>query len=305
MAGRRIALFLQSRGNDYQQLLRDDCLTTASQRAFTVRVFFAEGDANRQVEQLRDELRQPVATRATALIVSPVRESTLMPLVTEALRSRVGWIVLSRWSDYLSGQRAQFGNVPLFCVMPDHEEIGRIQALQFQALLPQGGELVYIRGPLGTFSAERRLAGVRKELAGSSLRPVIFNGDWSSESGERAIENWIRIFGRRELPPCVVGCQNDSMAVGAREALLRAGATRKGLSTPRFALTGCDASPSYGQRLVAEGQLAASIVIPSVSGRAVTELTSILDGGAQPALAILVEVKAYPDVNLLADRQPK
>ncbi|HMJ55577.1 MAG TPA: sugar ABC transporter substrate-binding protein [Polyangiaceae bacterium] len=305
MASRRIALFLQSRGNDYQQLLRDDCVSTASQRAFTVKVFFAEGDADRQAEQLREALREPVTTRATALIVSPVQESRLMPLVTEALRSRVGWIVLSRWSDYLSAQRAQFGNVPVFCVMPDHEEIGRIQALQFKALLPQGGELVYIRGPLGTFSAERRLAGVRKELAGSSLRPVIFNGDWSSESGARAIENWIGIFGGRELPLCVVGSQNDSMAVGAREALLEAVATRKSPSTMRFALTGCDGSPSYGKRLVAEGQLAATVVIPSVSGRAVTELTSILDGGAQPPLAILVDVKGYPDVNVLAKHQPR
>jgi hypothetical protein len=46
-------------------------------------------------------------------------------------------------------------------------------------------------------------------------------------------------------------------------------------------------------------------VIPSVSGRAVTELASILDGGAQPPLTILVDVKPYPDVNLLAKHQPK
>src|SRR5688500_3973349 len=165
-ADRRIALFLQRRDNDYQQLLHDDCLATASQHAFSVKVLYAEGDANRQVQQLQEALREPAATRPTAVMVSPVRESTLVPTVDEAVRMRVGWIVLSQWSEHLSAERGQFGNLPVFCVMPDAEEIGRVQARQFKALLPNGGELVYIRGPLGAFSAERRLAGMRKELPG-------------------------------------------------------------------------------------------------------------------------------------------
>ncbi|HMJ52821.1 MAG TPA: sugar ABC transporter substrate-binding protein [Polyangiaceae bacterium] len=303
-ANRRIALFLQRRDNDYQQLLHDDCLATASEHAFSVEVFYAEGDANRQVQQLREALREPTATRPTAVLVSPVREGTLMPTVDEAVRARVGWIVLSQWSEYLSAQRGQFGTLPVFCVMPDAEEIGRVQALQFKALLPNGGELVYIRGPLGAFSAERRLAGMRKELPGSSLNPVIFTGNWSSESGERAMGNWLRAFGGSELPLYVVGAQNDRMAMGAREALLKAAAQNK-RSARRFAVTGCDGSPSYGQRLVGEGKLTATVVIPSVSGRAVVELASVIDGGPPPPLAITVGVSSYPDIEVLAKREPK
>ena len=302
MADRRIALFLQARDNDYQQLLRDDCLTAASQRGFSVNVFFAEGDADRQVQQLRETLREPPAKRVLAVMVSPVRESTLVPTVHDALRAGVGWIALSRWSDYLSEQRDKFPGIPVLCVLPDHEEIGRIQALQFRALLPRGGELVYIRGPLGTFSAERRLAGMQKGLAGSTLRPVVFNSDWSKEGGERAMGDWIRVFGGRELPPCVVGAQNDRMAMGARLALLGAVDRNNRDALKRFAITGCDGSPSYGKRLVSEGQLVATVVVPPVSGRALAELAAVLDGGPPPPLAITVEVRSYPDVNLLAPR---
>jgi ABC-type sugar transport system substrate-binding protein len=238
-------------------------------------------------------------------MVSPVRESTLMQTVPDALRVGVGWIALSRWSDSLSEQRVKFASVPLFCVMPDHEEIGRVQALQFKALLPHGGELVYIRGPLGTFSADRRLEGMRKELAGSSLQPVIFNSDWSSDGGERAIGDFIRVFGGRELPPCVVGAQNDAMAMGAREALLKAAARNKSRVSVRFAVTGCDGSPSYGKRLVSEGKLTATVVIPSVSGRAVVELASTLDGGPPPPLTITVGVHSFPAVDLLAKQELK
>jgi len=304
VANRRIALFLQRRDNDYQQLLHDDCLATASKHAFSVKVFYAEGDANRQVQQLREALREPVATRPTAVVVSPVRESTLMPTVDEAVRMRVGWILLSQWSEYLSAQRGQFGALPAFCVMPDAEEIGRVQALQFKALLPNGGELVYIRGPLGAFSAERRLAGMRNELAGSALHPVIFTGNWSNEGGERAMGNWLRVFGGSELPFYVVGAQNDRMAMGARDALLKAAAQNKSPAR-RFAVTGCDGSPSYGQRLVGEGKLTATVVIPSVSGRAVVELASVIDGGPPPPLAITVSVHSYPDVEVVAKHEPK
>jgi ABC-type sugar transport system substrate-binding protein len=302
-ANRRIALFLQRRDNDYQQLLHDDCLATASTHGLSVKVFYAESDANRQVHQLQEALREPAVTRPMAVMVSPVRESTLMPTVDEAVRRRVGWIVLSQWSEYLSAQRGQFDALPAFCVMPDPEEIGRLQALQFKALLPNGGELVYIRGPLGAFSAERRLAGMRKELPGSSLQPVIFTGDWSSEGGERAIGNWLRAFGASELPFCVIGAQNDRMAMGAREALLHAAAQNK-RSVRRFAVTGCDGSPSYGQRLVRDGKLTATVVIPSVSGRAVFELASIIDGGPPPPLAITVSVSSFPEIEVLAKREP-
>ena len=305
MLTRRIGLFLQNLENDYQQLLRDDCRTTGARHGFHVDVFSADGNPNKQVQQIHNALRLPLAARLQAVLVSPVRESNLMSNVTEALRSNIGWIMLSRFSDYLASARSEFASVPLFCVMPDHEEIGRIQGRQFKALLPAGGELVYIRGPLGTYSAERRLTGMQKELADTAIHPLIFNSDWTLDGGARAITDWVSVFGAHELPACVVGAQNDSMALGARQALLGAAGKKKEPIGAKFAFTGCDGSSGFGQRLVRDGQLAATILVPSVSGRAVIELASMLDGKSIPPLSIIVDVSSYPLEHLLGKRRPK
>lgn len=292
---RSVALLLQTLGNDYQELLRDDCLAAGRRLGLEVSVLSADRSAERQLRQVRELLRQPEASRPLAVLISPVRESTLMAATHEAIRAGIGWVVLSRWSDYLAEQHHLFPKVPLFCVMPDQEEIGRIQARQMKALMPDGHELVYIRGPLGTFSAERRWAGFRDEFGTSTIQPFLVNSDWSSEGGAQAMGEWLRIFGKRQVPPCVVAAQNDAMAMGALDAY------RAHVSTGQAQLlvTGCDGSPEYGLRLVREGALRATVVIPSVSGRALDELSQQLTAGIAPKLVNLVTVQSHPDLEVL------
>ena len=138
MAG--IALFLQSESNDYQQLLRDDCLDATRRHRMPVRVFCAANDAARQSEQIRDVLAECAADRPSVMLVSPVEETSLPDLATEAGRSGVGWVLLNRWSDILDGLRSQFPALPIFSVTPDQYEIGHVQGRQFRKLLPKGGE---------------------------------------------------------------------------------------------------------------------------------------------------------------------
>jgi ABC-type sugar transport system substrate-binding protein len=166
-----VALLLQTLGNDYQELLRDDCLAAARRFGFEVSVHSAEHSPERQLQQVRELMRQPEGLRPVAVLISPVRETTLMAAAHEAVRMGLGWVVLSRWSEYLAEQHQLFPKVPLFCVMPDQQEIGRIQARQVKALMPDGAELLYIRGPLGTFSAERRWAGFQEEFDTELVRP--------------------------------------------------------------------------------------------------------------------------------------
>ncbi|MGC4087954.1 MAG: substrate-binding domain-containing protein [Polyangiaceae bacterium] len=295
---RRVSLLLQTLGNDYQELLRDDALTTSRRLGLETTILSADRSAERQAQQVRDLLKQPPSQRPAAVIISPVRETALMAAAHEAARSGLGWVVLSRWSEYLAEQRALFPNVPLFCVMPDQEEIGRIQARQVKALLPEGLELVYIRGPLGTYSAERRLAGFR-EVFGSdgAVEPFLLNSDWSVDGGAQAMGDWIRIFTKKQLPSCLVAAQNDAMAMGALKAYTaHAGHQR---TPPTF--IGCDGSPGYGQRLIGSGELRATVLIPSVTGLALSELSRALTSGIAPKLVNLVPVQSIPDLQKLGD----
>ncbi len=300
MVGRRIALFLRAVGNDYQDLLREDCQAAATRRGFALEVFSADGDGDKQVRQIRNSLDAPEILRPIAMLVSPVRESVLLTAAREAARMGIGWIILNRWNDSLLDLRGEFPRLPIFAVNPDQKEVGRIQARQFKILLPHGGELLYIQGPIGTSSAYRRFIGMRDELAGAPINVVTFNSDWSTEGGERATQEWLRIFGGRQLPPCVVGAQNDNMAMGARKALMERPNLQQRAAASQVPVTGCDGSPAYGQQLVKIGRLTATVVIPPVAGRAVDELASMLENGRAPPAEITVGVSSYPDLSRLA-----
>jgi ABC-type sugar transport system substrate-binding protein len=164
------------------------------------------------------------------------------------------------------------------------------------SLLPDGGELVYIRGPLGTHAALARSAGVQEVLQGSAVKVFTLTSDWTTEGGSQTMKEWARVFQRRDLPQFVVGAQNDAMAMGARNALLDDIAREHpNVSIDQFAFSGCDGSPAYGGRLVAEGKLTCTVVLPVTSGRAVAEIAAAMHGGPRPPAAILLPSSALPD----------
>jgi ribose transport system substrate-binding protein len=290
-----VALFLRTLANDYQDRLREDCLAAAGRRGYAVSVFSADNDPDRQAHQIRACLTDQSKERPGVILVSPVRETTLLMAAYEAARAGVGWVVLNRSSEYLPELRRAFPEVPLFCVNCDQIEVGRIQGQQFKILLPTGGELLYVQGPILTSSAQRRLLGLQQILKGTRIKMSNFSADWSLEGGELAARCWAQGFRHRELPPCVIGAQNDSMAMGARKAFMDEAEARQRPDLARIRITGCDGTPGYGQRLVGQRQLTATVVIPSVAGRAVDELTAFLERRHVPAAEVVLEVSPYPD----------
>ncbi len=299
VAPHRIALFLQNAANDYQCLLRDDCQTAATRRDLFLSVHSADNDGEVQLRQIRALLGSSASQWPAAILVTPVREVGLRTVAHEAASRGIGWVSLNRWSDYLLELRREFPRLPVFSITADQTEVGRIQGRQLRCLLGDAGELVYIQGPLGTSSSQKRTAGLRQDLEPyPNIRLVSFNSDWSSEGGEKVMRDWIRIFPRGKLPRFVVGAQNDSMASGARRALLEWARSEEKMAT--IFLTGCDGTPAFGQRLVKEGKLTATVVIPSVGGKAIEELASVLASGRPTSAEIVVPVSSYPAFETLA-----
>ncbi len=295
MSVTQIALFIQAQQNDYQQLLREDCLAAADRHGVSVRTFSADHDPTRQAAQIREVLAGSKSSRPDVVLVSPVKEADLPALASEAAHQGVGWVVLNRWSDALPELRGRYPKLPIFSVTPDQYEIGHVQGRQFRSLLPKGGEVVYVRGRPGTSSAERRHEGVRRELEGTDIRLRTIDGDWSSEGAERALKGWLDREPSSQLSSVVVGAQNDSMAAGARHALSAAALRRRRVPRP-VPVTGCDGASNFGKRLVANGALTATILVPPVAGRAVDELMRVLEGGATPPPEIVLDVISYPEL---------
>ncbi len=84
--------------------------------------------------------------------------------------------------------------------------------------------IAYVSGPRHLKSAERRRAAfieiMRRSRASLRTKPVIIEGDFSAEAGERAVKEMLEL----EERPTAVFCANDLMAIGALGGLRRAGA---------------------------------------------------------------------------------
>lgn len=292
----RIALFLRSLDNDYQVLLKESFRMAARLHQYSVREVSAGNDAQRQVAQIRECLAEPQVIRPRGLIVFPVMEVLLRPVAEEAARLGIAFVNLNRPWSYIEELRRQHSGVPLFTVMPDQKDIGRIQGRQFRWLLRKRRVLLYITGTPGTASAEHRLEGMQRELDDVDAEVVVERGDWSTASGASSIEQWLRTRGASNASKWVVAAQNDSMAMGARSALVDAAAGLKNPELLDVPVTGCDGTPSYGLDLVKTGELAATVVVPPTTGRAVDELAQSFSTGRTPAADILLTVTSFPDL---------
>jgi ABC-type sugar transport system substrate-binding protein len=156
--------------------------------------------------------------------------------------------------------------------------------------------LLYVCGTVGTSSAQIRLDGVRAALAGRNIHMVLAQGDWSSASGSAAVQHWLRTR-ITTVKACVVGAQNDTMAISARAALVSGALELKQPELMDVPVTGCDGTPAQGQACVRSHELRATVVIPSSADRAVDELASAFASGRSPEADIVLDVASFPDIS--------
>ena len=112
---------------------------------------------------------------------------------------------------------------------------------------------------------------------------------------------WLQIMGKYPLSNVVVGAQNDAMAMGARAALDEFARSGSSFGDGELAIVGCDGSSDFGQRLVTEGVLAGTVIMPLGAGRAVLEIAKMVHGHRPPPRIELMPV-AFPDPAVAASR---
>ena len=305
MALRKLHLFLLSADNAYQNLLRGDAEAAASRHEVALTVHSADNDAQRQAQQIRDALKLPADVRPDAILVAPPNEAKLATEAREAAKLGVGWALLNRSSTHIQDLRREFPNRSLFCVYADQYQIGHIQGKQFACLLPTGGHLFYLQGPVAASSAERRLAGVREELASTSITMNVFQADWTSAGAQRAAQFFSQSLGNSTPVNAVIGAQNDDMALGALAALKQLTETTERPEVATIPVTGCDGAPEFGQRMVDAGTIAATVVIPPTAGRAVDALALALNTHRPHHRDIVLMVASYPPLEELTRRSQK
>ncbi len=260
--------------NDYQIEQAASAEQAARKLGIELRIVYAENDAINQSTQLLKAIQAVENERPDAIIFEPVGGTALPQVARAATAAGIGWAVLNREASYVSELR-KTSKVPVFVLTADHVEIGRIQARQCMALLPNGGAALYIQGPSENSAAKERTQGMM-EVKPANLHLTMLKGQWTEESALRAVRSWLKLSTSLKTRIDAVAAQDDSMAMGARKAFQE---LPNEIDRERWAeipYLGCDGLPKTGQSWVKSGLLRATIYSPPNTGQAIEMLHDAL-----------------------------
>jgi ribose transport system substrate-binding protein len=293
----RIVVSLTTKDNDYQLEQAKAAEETAQRLDVDIQILYAENDAINQSTQLLRVIQSTPQDRPNAIVFEPVGGTALPQVAKAAAAANVGWVVLNREASYIAELR-QTAKSPVFCVSNDHVEIGRIQARQFAALLPKGGNILYIQGPSENSAAQERTQGMLS-VKPANIQVTSLKGQWTEESALRTVRSWLKLSTSQKSIVDLVAAQNDAMAVGARKAFQEITNESERDRWLKLPFTGCDGLPKTGQSWVRSGLLAATVFAPPNVGQAIEMLIPALTKGLRPPERALTAPSSIPPLNEL------
>jgi ABC-type sugar transport system substrate-binding protein len=292
----RFLLSLTNDDNDYQIEQMTAARNAARTAGVELEISHASNDGIKQSQQLLSGIQSNLNPRPDAIIFEPAGATAHPQVARAAATAGIGIVVLNREADYLATLRRDY-HVPAFAITSNHEEIGRIQGRQLHALLPDGGMVLYVRGPAESSAAKQRYTGtLETKPEAAELR--VLKAQWTEASANKMVTSWLRLPTSRQANLRAVCSQDDSMAIGARNAFEEADGWRGQLSTLPF--LGCDGLPKTGQEWLRRGLLTATIHIPPNADRAIEMMAKALHSGEMPSESTFTEAKPIPTPETLA-----
>jgi ribose transport system substrate-binding protein len=291
----RVLLSLLTEHEEYQKMQAESARAAATRAGIELEVVYSGNDPAVQLKQVLQRVGEAEGSRPKAIIVEAAATTGFESAARAAVQAGIGWILVSDRVDYLDVLRREFPNRLVSCVYVVNEDVGQMQGRIFRALLPAGGAVLCVEGPSLNSAAVNRRRGLEQALQGSPIRIIAsVSADWTAGDAERVFSSWLRQASGGGARPNLIGVQNDEMATGVRKAIA---ALR-----PEWAdipLTGCDGLPERGQKLVKEGVLAATIVVPPRGGIAVETVAKFLRRQPVPPFGAVAPY-VYPKLETLA-----
>jgi len=155
---RKVVLSLITRDNDYQLEQAKAAEAVAHQQKLDLKVFYADSNSVTQSSQLLDAIHK-YKSALSAILVEPAGGTEFPQVGRAAVSAGIAWVVLNRDASSLADLRRSF-QVPAFAVSSDHQQVGRIQAQQLAAILPEAATVLCILGPANSLAAQQRLVGL-------------------------------------------------------------------------------------------------------------------------------------------------
>ena len=303
MANLRFIVSLTTKDNDYQLEQAASAQAAALKVGVDAQILYADSDAITQSTQLLKAIQSDAAMRPHAIVFEPVGGTAFPQVAQAAVSAKIGWAALNREADYIPKLR-KTALVPVFSISSDHKEIGRIQGRQFAALLPKGGCVLYIQGPSENSAAQDRTEGMQMAVP-HNVQIISLRGRWTEESAQRAVESWLRLNTSNKTQIDVVGAQNDLMAMGARKAFEGVTNIADREKWLRLPFTGVDGLVKTGQAWVRGGTLAATVMVQTNAGQAISTMVEALKTGKDVAERTLTVPESLPGIEKLAAKGEK
>ncbi|HLZ51164.1 MAG TPA: substrate-binding domain-containing protein [Candidatus Acidoferrum sp.] len=288
--------------NDYQIEQSESAQQAARKTGVEVQIVHAQNDAINQSTQILKAVQSQKELRPDAIIFEPVGGTALPQVARAAASAGIGWVVLNRDASYVEELR-RTSTAPIFAISSDHAEIGRIQGRQMAQLLRGGGSVLYIQGPSENSAAKERTAGMQ-ETKPNNIQVTVLKAQWTQESAQRSVRSWLKLTTSQKAAMDLVSAQDDSMAMGARDAfkeLTNEDERERWLKLP---FTGCDGLPKTGQAWVRSGLLVATVFVPPNTGQAIEMLVDAIQNRKMPPERVLTVPVSIPALDGLGRRKP-
>jgi len=288
--------------NDYQIEQSESAEQAARKTGVEIQIVHAQNDAINQSTQILKAVQAPKELRPDAIIFEPVGGTALPQVAKAAVSAGIGWVILNRDATYIEELR-KTATAPLFAISSDHVEIGRIQGRQMAALLRGGGSVLYIQGPSENSAAKERTAGMQESKPGN-IQITMLKAQWTQESAQKSVRSWLKLTTSQRAAVDLICAQDDSMAMGARDAfkeLTNEDERERWLKLP---FTGCDGLPKTGQSWVRSGLLAATVFVPPNTGQAIEMLVEAIQNKKIPAERVVTAAVSIPALDALGRKKP-
>jgi ABC-type sugar transport system substrate-binding protein len=294
----KFVVSLTTRDNDYQMEQAAAAEEAAQRFGADLQILDADNDAILQSQQLLKIIQSNTEAHPDGIIFEPVGGTAMPQVARAAAAAGIAWVVLNREVEYIAELRSAY-KVPIFSISSDHEQIGRIQGSQIAAMLPKTGSVLLIQGPTESLAARQRTSGMY-ETKPADVQVKLMKANWTEASAYKAVSSWLKLSTSQQAVIDVIASHDDSIAIGARKAFQDLADVNLRSRWLKIPFLGIDGVRKTGQSWVQQGLLAATIIVPTNTDKAIEMLTHALNTGTLPPPKTLTIPKSLPSIEDIA-----
>lgn len=206
----RISVVLKALNSDYWKTV--EAGANAAAEEFGVEISVVGPSAETQVQEQFDMLQDQLTREIDALVVAPLRPTATVAVFEQAKALGIPVFLIDTDADW--DDKATF-------IGTGNYDAGAMAGKYFMEKMPEGGDVVIIRGAMGDLTHDERVNGFVDAVKGSNINVVRTQAaDSERGKGMDVMQNMLMAL------PNIKGvyCSNDEMALGALRAVEMAGA---------------------------------------------------------------------------------